>query len=444
MLPNPLSPQASQPFWLPPPASTTAPEVDYVFSFIFWISLFFFSLIVGLMLLFILRYRRRQGYTPKPAPKSHTGIEIVWTAIPFFVVAAIFWVGFRAYISMTVPPERNDEIRVIGQKWSWLFEYPNGWVDGELHVPVDRDILLTLRSEDVIHSLFIPEFRLKMDVVPGRYNRTWFRATVPGEYVLLCTEYCGTGHSDMLSRVVVHEPGGYENWLKEASNLLTPTFRPADLTDPAVLLTTLKGGAAPIHAFVRDALSPATKALLDGWAGGTVPEDLRKAIVDDLNTVLRGEILFDEARFAGVSISEEAKKMLASEPAGDDRIQLNRYLLSDAFPDALSRAPDFAEAGRYIYERKGGCRSCHSPDGTANVGPTFAGAWGQRHAMKDGTEALVDENYVRESILDPMAKIRAGFEPVMPTYRGRLSDREIDAVIAYLKTLAKTSEEPPK
>jgi cytochrome c oxidase subunit II len=430
--------QSGPTFWLPDAGSATASEVDFVFQFIFWISAFFFALIVGLMVLFAVRYRRRKGYEPKPAPKSHNVVEIVWTVIPFLVVVAIFWVGFRAYLSISVPPDQSYEIRVTGQKWSWLFEYPNGWVDGELHVPVDRNVLLTLRSEDVIHSLWIPAFRMKMDVVPGRYNKAWFKATKIGEFPLLCTEYCGTGHSDMLTTVVVHPPGGYEDWLKKASNMLSPVFRPADLTDAAGLLRALKTGGAPVRVWLLERLAPETREKISAWPGGAVSEELRKVVVDDLNAVLTGDPIYDEARFAGVAVSEEARQLLAADPppAGDDRIGLNRFLLVDAFPDALSRAPDLTEAGRYIYERKGGCRSCHSVDGGANVGPTFKGIWGKTHAMRQGPPVTVEENYIRESILDPNAKIVSGFDPVMPTYRGRLTDREIDAVIAFLKTLA--------
>jgi cytochrome c oxidase subunit II len=430
--------QSGPTFWLPDAGSSTASEVDFVFKFIFWISAFFFALIVGLMVLFAVRYRKRKGYEPRPAPDHHNVVEIIWTIIPVIVVAAIFWVGFKAFLSITVPPQQSYEIRVTGQKWAWLFEYPNGWVDGELHVPVDRNVLLTLRSEDVIHSLYIPAFRLKMDVVPGRYNKAWFKATKVGEFPLLCTEYCGTGHSDMLSTVVVHPPGGYEDWLSKASNLLSPVFRPADLTDAPALLSALKAADAPVRAWLFDRLADATKAALSAWSGGAVTEELRKAVVDDLNTVLTGEVVFDEARFAGVTVSEEARQLLATDPppSGDDRIGLNRYLLVDAFPDSLSRAPDLTEAGRYIVERKGGCKSCHSLDGGANVGPTFKGLWGRTHPLRDGPPVTVEENYVRESILDPMAKVTAGYDPVMPTYRGRLTDREIDAIIVFLKTLA--------
>jgi cytochrome c oxidase subunit 2 len=193
-----------------------------------------------------------------------------------------------------------------------------------LHVPVDRPIRLTLTSEDVIHSFFVPKFRLKMDCVPGRYTSTWFHARNAGEYDLYCAEYCGAaptgdqGHYSMISKVVVHEPGEFEQWLEEESNLLAR-------------------------------LSP-------------------------------------------------------------------------------------AEAGEVLYKRQG-CAGCHSSDGTAKAGPSFKGIYGATHQFVNAPPTTVDDNYIRESILNPMAKIRSGYQGVMPTYKGRLKDEEITAIIEYIKTL---------
>lgn len=433
--------------WLPPQGSSVAPEVDWAFNFVFYVSLFFFALIVGLMVLFVIRYRRRKGYVPKDAPKSHLGVELVWTAIPFVVVAAIFWVGFETFLDMATPPDENYEISVVAQKWFWTFEYPNGHVDGELHVPVDRSVLLTLRSEEpegqsaVIHSFFVPEFRVKMDVVPGRYNKTWFKATRPGTYVLLCTEYCGTGHSDMITNVVVHEPGGYEKWLREAGDRLSPLLKPREITDGPGLAARLRAGGAPVIEWAAAQLAPGTKALLDGWDGASaLPDGLLEGIVADLNAVLAGEApIFEEERFRGVDLAPETGTLLAKagDLAGEQLTELNRFLLSDAFPDYMARGPDFVEAGRYIYERKGGCRSCHSTDGSPNTGPSLLGIYGQTHPLKDGGRAVVTDEYIRESILNPQAKIVAGYEGVMPTYQGRLTDREIAALIAFIKSLRK-------
>jgi cytochrome c oxidase subunit 2 len=305
-------------FWMPFQGSTTAAEVDWVFHVIYWISLFFFVLIVGAMVLFIYKYRRRAGRDAEPTPSHNTPLEVTWTVIPLLLVIWIFYIGFKGYMNLRTPPANAYEIQVTGQTWKWLFTYPNGHVDEKLHVPVDRPVLLTMTSQDMIHSFYVPDFRIKMDVLPGRYTKTWFQARYPGEYRVFCTEYCGTGHSDMLTTAVVHEPGGFERWLDEAASLFA-----------------------------------------------TLPP---------------------------------------------------------------------VEVGARLYEMRG-CTQCHSVDGTPRVGPTLKGVFGGTIVLKDRGSVTADENYIRESILDPQAKIVAGFDPVMPTYQGRLKDQEITGIIEYIKSL---------
>jgi cytochrome c oxidase subunit 2 len=305
-------------FWMPPKASTTAPTVDFVFNYLLAISAFFFVLIIALMVIFVIVFRRRPDVEPGKAPSHSTALELTWTFIPVAIVVTLFYFGFMAFMDMKNPPRNAYELRVTGQKWSWIFTYPNGTTSPVMHVPVDRPIRLTMTSEDVIHSLFVPAFRVKMDLVPGRYTTAWFEAVAPGEYDLYCAEYCGTGHSDMLSKVVVHEPGGFERWLEEASNIL-------------------------------DRLPP-------------------------------------------------------------------------------------VEAGRELFIRNG-CGACHSSDGSTKTGPSFKGIYGQTHTFVNAQPTEVDDNYIRESILEPMAKIRQGFQGVMPTYKGRLKDKEITAIIEYIKSL---------
>jgi len=306
-------------FWMPPAVSTMARHVDWLFNFILAISVFFFLLIVVVMTLFVIRYRRRAGAAAEASPSHHTGLELTWTIIPVLLVAVIFFFGFKGYLDMSTAPVNAYEILVDGQKWNWSFTYPNGYVDSNLHVPVDRPVRLVMTSADVIHSLFVPAFRIKQDVVPGRYSKAWFEATEPGEYELFCAEYCGTSHSGMVALVVVHPPGEFEAWLEKASNFLE-TMTPVD-------------------------------------------------------------------------------------------------------------------AGRKLFQVRG-CLQCHSVDGTAKVGPTLLGVFGHAQPLADGSSVTVDENYIRESILEPMAKVAAGYEPVMPTYQGRLKDAEIMAIIEYLKSLA--------
>ncbi len=303
-------------FWMPPQVSTVARGVDWLFNFILAISVFFFILIVVVMVIFVIKYRRREGQQAESSPSHNTALEITWTVIPVIIVIVIFFFGFKGFLDMATPPANAYEILVDAQKWKWSFNYPNGYVDENLHVPVDRPVRLVMSSADVIHSLYVPAFRIKMDVVPGRYSKVWFEATEPGEYDLFCAEYCGTSHSDMLAHVIVHPPGEFEIWLEEASNFLE-TMTPVD-------------------------------------------------------------------------------------------------------------------AGRKLFQVRG-CQQCHSMDGSAKTGPTMLGVFGRIEKMADGTTVTVDENYIRESILEPNARVVAGFEPVMPTYQGRLKDAEIMAIIEYLK-----------
>ena len=191
---RPFLAQLPDSFWMPSQASSTASEVDTVFYVIYWISVFFFALIVGLMTWFVIRYRRRgHGETVGHMPTHSLALEITWTAIPVIVSAILFVVGFKSYMNLATPPGNAYEISVTGQKWQWFFTYPNGFVSTELHVPEDQPVTLVMTSEDVIHSLWIPAFRVKKDVLPGRYTHTWFEATEAGTYPLLCTEYLARG-----------------------------------------------------------------------------------------------------------------------------------------------------------------------------------------------------------------------------------------------------------
>ena len=317
---------ANQGSLFPAPTSTTAGDVDELFYFILAVSVVFFAIIVGAMFAFVWKYRQRDDLQIQPSPDHNNLLEIVWTVIPGLIVGVIFFWGFVSYLDMRQAPDNSYEIQVAAKKWSWSFTYPNGHVDNNLHVPIDRPVKLVMSSDDVIHSLYIPAFRLKMDLIPGRYSTTWFEAHTAGDYTLFCAEYCGTLHSTMLAKVVVHPYGEFTKWLDNAANLLK-TMTPV-------------------------------------------------------------------------------------------------------------------EAGEILYTRRG-CVQCHSIDGSAKAGPTFLEVFGTQQALTDGSMIEVDENYIRESILEPQAKIRAGYKPVMPTYQGQLKDEEIAALIAYIKSLSETTEAKP-
>lgn len=219
--------------WMPKRASTVSPEVDNLFHFVLWINIFFFLLIAVLMVIFVIKYRHRPGRTAEKTVAHSTALELSWTVIPTILVLMVFYFGFKGYMDMAVAPPNSYEVQVIGQTWAWSFTYPNGYTSGaELHVPKGVPVRLVLSSQDVIHSLYIPNFRVKKDCVPGRYNRMWFNATETGVFPIYCAEYCGTSHSEMLGKVVVHpidqkdvNPNGNEgdkitfaDWLEKASD----------------------------------------------------------------------------------------------------------------------------------------------------------------------------------------------------------------------------------
>ncbi len=313
--------------FLPQTGSTVAPDVDALFNFLLYLSGFFFLLITGLAIYFSVRYRRRKGEAERLTPSltHNTALEVAWIVIPTIIVGILFIWGFKGFLKLSVIPKDAMEIKVTGQKWFWSFSYPEGATSiNELVVPAGKPIKLLMSSQDVIHSFYVPDFRIKHDVLPNRYSVAWFDAPEPGEHHLFCAEYCGTGHSTMIGKVRVLSEREYEDWLT--------------------------------------------------------------------SSVMSGE---------GMNPAEFGAKLYVSKT----------------------------------------CVTCHSTDGRAMNGPTFQGIFGHEVTMSDGSKITVDENYIRESILNPQAKVVMGFQPIMPTFQGLIKDHEIDALIAFIKSLEKKDGE---
>lgn len=192
-------------------ATDVADVSDWAFWFITWLCVFFFVLIVGLMFWFMWKYRRRSHVANTEGPTHHTFLEVTWTVIPLILVIAIFWIGARGYIQMRVAPLGAYEVSVTGQRWFWSFKHPNGaQVENVLHVPQGQAVKLNMQSSDVLHSFYVPAFRVKQDVVPGRITMLWFEPKFAGRYDLYCAEYCGTSHSQMVGRVEVLPEAEFE------------------------------------------------------------------------------------------------------------------------------------------------------------------------------------------------------------------------------------------
>ena len=304
------------PLW-PERASTVAGNVDALFIFLLIVSGLMTLLIFVLIVFFAARFRYRPG-VPAEQIEGSTPLELTWSIIPMFVFMAIFFWGAVVYFKERTPPRDATEVYVVAKQWMWKLEHAEGQREiNELHVPVGRDVKMIMTSQDVIHSFFVPAFRIKQDVVPGRYTTAWFRATKPGIYHLFCAEYCGTQHSGMIGSVVVMEPAQYEAWMGG-------------------------GSSGPLSA--------------------------------------TGEKVFAEL----------------------------------------------------------GCVTCHRNDAQGR-GPNLQGLFGRSVPLEDGRTVTADENYIRESILDPGAKIVKGYKPVMPTFQGLLSEEQLNALVAYVKSLSTTN-----
>lgn len=309
--------------WIPEVASNLAGKVDGVLLTITLLSLFFFVLITVILVVFAVKYRRKRDDEETPYITGSEPLEIIWTVIPSILLIALFVYGFVVYKEMRTPPADSVDITVTGKQWLWTFDYYNGKKTlNELYVEQNRPVRLVMMSDDVLHSFFVPGFRVKQDVLPGRYVQLWFTPTKIGTFDIFCAEYCGTGHSVMLGKVNVLSPEAYDIW---------------------------ENG-------------------VPGEGGGAV----------------------------------------ASLPP--------------------------AELGEKIYKEKG-CNACHSVDGSTLVGPSFKGVFGHTVELADGSNVDADENYLRQSILEPQSQVVKGFQPVMPSFKGILSDDEVTAVIAYIKTL---------
>jgi cytochrome c oxidase subunit 2 len=198
----------------PAQASTIAGRVDSLYAFLVAVSAFFAGLIFLLLLIFAVKYRRRsEAERPRPILGS-LRLELAWTVIPLVLTMVMFAWGARLYFTTSLPPDDAMEVYVVGLQWMWMFQHQEGQREiNELHVPVGRPVKLIITSQDVIHSVYVPAFRIKMDAVPGRYTTTWFEATMTGDFHLFCTEYCGTAHAGMGGRIVVMKPTEFENWL---------------------------------------------------------------------------------------------------------------------------------------------------------------------------------------------------------------------------------------
>lgn len=306
--------------FMPEQGTDIAKQVDNLYGFLLVVSFISCAILIGGMIYFAVKYKRK-SQNDKTAYITHdTRLEILWSVIPLVIFLFVFAWGWIIYHDMRTMPKDALEIHVTGKQWAWAAEYKNGVRSVDVVVPVNKDVKIILTSEDVIHSFFVPSFRIKQDAVPGRYTALWFRAEKLGEFHVFCAEFCGTSHSAMMTRLRVVSQEDFDKWLTEESEV----------------------GSLPL-----------------------------------------------------------------------------------------------AQRGAKIFQTRA-CASCHNVDNPAvKIGPSLYQKWGHEEEMDDGKKVNVDENYVRESILEPQAKIVKGYPrpSPMPAFQGQLSESELTALIEYIKGL---------
>lgn len=309
---------------LPDQASTHARSVDGLTLFVLAVVLFFTLLIAVVVVYFAIRYRRKVvGPRALMQDAGHGSvalmIEIVWTVIPLIIVVFMFLAGAKVFVRASTAPEASMEIHIIGKQWMWKMQHPTGAREiNELHVPVGQPVKLILTSQDVIHDFAIPAFRVKQDVVPGRYTTEWFEATQTGSFHIFCDQYCGAQHAEMIGVIVVMEPAQYQAWLAGSSSDEPPK--------------------------------------------------------------VTGEKLFSQY----------------------------------------------------------GCVTCHS-----SRGPTMAGLYGREVDLMNGGKTIADEEYLRNAILEPSKELVKGYPPIMPSFKGQLTEEQVMQLIAYIKSMSGANNADP-
>ncbi|MDE0518070.1 MAG: cytochrome c oxidase subunit II [Bdellovibrionales bacterium] len=311
-----LIPSASAAKWLPAPATKLAEEVDQLIYFLVEISILSSLLVIGGFVYFSIRFRRKSEKDKPPAITHNHLLEFLWSFIPFLIFMFVFGWGWLLYDKMRDHPKEALEIHVYGQMWNWDFVYKNGKKSsGTLTVPVDKPVKLIMSSRDVIHSFFIPSFRIKQDVLPGSYTALSFTANKKGKFPVFCTELCGAGHSSMLATVHVMEREEWEKWL---------------------------------------AKNP----------------------------------------YKGMSL---------------------------------------AQIGGSVFQKS--CTACHTASTEKRIGPGLAGLFGTKREFEKEETKVADENYIRESILNPSARIVKGYGNLMTPFAGLLTEEEMTGLVEYIKSL---------
>jgi len=396
-------------------APDTVAPVDAAFLYIFGISALMLVGITLCMLWFAFRYHKSRHPHPMSDTKGHPLIETVWTILPTILVLTMFWYGWTSYTNLQDVPQDALRVKAVGRMWSWVFEYENGRTGDRLRVPTGRAIEVSIESRDVLHSFYLPAFRVKRDAVPGMTTRVWFRPEKDGEYDLFCAEYCGSGHSAMISVVEAMPEEDFRAWYEQEESPL----------DASELLK--KHGCIGCHSLDGSvSVGPTFRHFAQRERTVVLPDGSKRTLIPDEEYVRRA-ILEPKA--------ELVEHLPAIMPSFEGRIPKEEL---DPIVDWLleqkegEKSPD----GEALFKTQG-CSGCHSTDGSRRVGPSLLGVYGRKVQVRmDGSLRSVeaDEEYLRESIRNPKAALVEGYPPVMPA-GDSLSDGQLDALVEYLKSL---------
>ncbi len=415
-----------------PQASTLSSSIDALYDFIFWTSFVSFWGIVLAMLFFVWRYhRRKKAEHTTPYIEGHGPTELTVSFILLIWVMVIFAWGWIDYKKIIGAPSDILELNLIGRQWQWEVSYPNGRkLQDELVVPQGKNVKLIMSSADVIHSFFVPEFRLKQDVVPGRYTTLWFNATQTGEYTAFCAEYCGFDHSRMLAKVRVLRPKAYDKWYRsiDSQEVKAPILEPQAARGQKVYE---QKGCNACHTVTGSTAAGPT--LLYSFGTERELADGKKVVMDE--NYIRESMMEPQAKLAKgfPPVMPPFKGLLT-----DDEINsLVSYLkslsresqekLKAEEPTSSPKAESLEEKGEKVFNKLA-CNACHSISGEVGVGPTLLEIFGSQRELADGSKVVVDENYLKKSLLEPNGT-------TMPSYKHELSEGELKALIEYIKGL---------
>lgn len=447
-------------FWSPwslAPLASNWGSIDVTILITLIITAVVFIAVNLFMALAIIRFRHKKGRKAKYEPENKK-LEVWLTVLTSVGIAAMLAPGLIVYAEFVNAPANAMKLEIVGQQWSWSFRFPglDGQLgksdirhisvdnpfgldpmdeaaqddvlvqDNRLYLPVDQPVKMLMRSKDVLHDFYVPQFRVKMDMVPGVMSSIWLTPTVLGEFEILCAEFCGLGHFNMRGYVQVVEGDEFDTWLAKQS-----TFNDAVAQRSAQQLSvaamsgqqvTQDKGCMACHDFSNSALGPSwlglfgkTQSLSDGT-----------------------EIIVDEAYLRESILAPEAKLVAGFAPImptivlSELELQAVIAFIKERGKEQSNLSQGGSLSGKDLAQTKG-CTACHSQDGTSMLGPSWQGLFGKTQNFVNGGSILVDESYLREAIEQPNARVVAGFPPVMPQVK--LSETELQALINFIKTL---------